>query len=356
MRLNPLNTLLLVAILAGCSTPGVSYQTRLMPASEAAAATRDVAVERFFGPAGGWYAREFESMLAHATLDGEPWFRLADYAYEPIGPVGVYTGDIDIVSHSFEDYTRTVKKCVEWDGLFDCETRAEVEEFCTTEHLEVRVSPRLIDSVSGTILFSGSYRGSAGDEICEEGSYPKFGGRRHGRPVGVFGLGKFGPPSALLYDALADTLYPIRVDVAPRNATVKAVFVKEALDPIVRADPRFEQAVKAGQDNPLYSCLTWEDLYAQYQTSPSVIHNHAACIEASGDFATAQSLFAKAADGAANYVVEKETARRFTNSLRRISNQRYDETVLDDLITEDLEQRGFMSSAGPEDVTSEPIG
>lgn len=343
-----------VALLAGCSTPGVSYQARLMPASEAAAATRDVAVERFYGPAGGWYAREFESMLANATLDGTPWFRLADYAAEPRGTVGLYSGDIDIVSHSFEDYTREVKKCVEWDGLFDCETRAEVIEYCTEEHLQVSVTPRLIDTDTGKILFSGSYLGSASDKQCDEDGYPGFGGLRHGIPVSLFGIGKHAPPSALLYSALRDTLYPIRVDIAPRNATVKAVFVTEALDPIVRADPRFEQAVKAGQDNPLYSCYTWEDLYAQYQAAPSVIHNHAACIEASGDYATAQRLFAKAADGMANFTVEGDTSRVFTNSLQRISNQRYDRTVINDLIAEDfgLPYTGdHLDSSGSEPIS-----
>ncbi|MEL6829815.1 MAG: hypothetical protein AAFO63_06735 [Pseudomonadota bacterium] len=347
---------LLATILAGCTTPGVSYQTRLMPASEAAAATRDVAVERFYGPAGGWYAREFEAMLANATLDGQSWFRLADYAYAPKGPVGIYSGDIDVVSHTFEDYTRTVSKCVEWDGLFDCETRVDVDEYCTREHLEVSVNPRLIDSVSGTVLFSSVYRGSASEKICDEHGYPGYGGFGYKRKTGLFGIGKFLPNSGLLYDALADTLHPIRIDIAPRNGTVKAVFVKEAVDPVVRADPRFEQAVKAGKDNPVFSCLTWEDLYAQYQTAPAVTHNHAACLEASGDLATAQRLFAQASETATGYVVEKDAARVFTRSLQRVSNQRYDQTVLEDLIAQDLELPVFGLDDPEADVALKPIG
>lgn len=347
----------LATVLAGCSTPGINYETRLMPASQAAAATRDVAVERFYGPAGRWYAREFEAMLANATLDGQPWFRMAAYASESPTPVGVYSGDIDILSHTFEDYTRTVSKCVEWDGLFDCETRVDVEEFCTREKLEVSVSPRLIDSVSGTILFSGTYHGSAGEKVCDEYGYPGYGGFGYKRNVSLFGYGSFAPNYALLHDALADTLRPIRVDIAPRNGTVKAVFVKEALDPVARADPRFEQAVKAGKDNPVFSCLMWEDLYAQYQASPSVKHNHAACLEASGDFPTAQRLFAEAAESAAGFVVESDTQRVFTGSLQRISNQRYGHNVLDNLIAEDMSlfEAVPADTETARDSASEPI-
>ncbi|MEL7394642.1 MAG: hypothetical protein AAFN06_18525, partial [Pseudomonadota bacterium] len=47
---------------AACTTPGINYEARLMPASLAAAETRTVQVDRFRGPGGGWYARQFETM------------------------------------------------------------------------------------------------------------------------------------------------------------------------------------------------------------------------------------------------------------------------------------------------------
>ena len=48
---------------AACTTPGINYEAKLMPESLAAAETRTVQVDRFRGPAGGWYARQFENMI-----------------------------------------------------------------------------------------------------------------------------------------------------------------------------------------------------------------------------------------------------------------------------------------------------
>ena len=87
-----------LSALAACQTPGINYEARLMPESVAAAETRTVQVERFRGPGGGWYARQFESMIANTMFDGAPWFTLADFRYggPADGPAGTYTGRVDI--------------------------------------------------------------------------------------------------------------------------------------------------------------------------------------------------------------------------------------------------------------------
>lgn len=320
---------------AACATPGLNYDTTVMASSPAAAETRNVTVSRFHGPAGRWYARQFEAMLANATLDGQAWFALADYDHLGGYPVGVYSGDIDVLRYDIYDYTRTDKKCVEWDGPFDCERREEVLEYCVEETLAVEVQPRLVDRATGAVVFTGVYSGQAGQTRCQiEPHYGASHGVGHYSGYGDLIDGR----GVLLREALSDTLAPVRRDIAPRNATVKAVFAAKAIDPEVRADPRFTQAVKAGLSDPVLSCSLWSDLIAAYPAAPAVIHNRGACAEAEADFGTAQRLYAEAAAQADTYTgLEDALLRPILTSLARVSGQRYDLELLED-----------MTGAGPD--------
>lgn len=329
MRKTLLASTVAISGLAACATPGIDYETRIMPASLAAAETRTVQVERFRGPAGGWFADRFSSMLANATLDGEPWFQLADFRYggPGDGPAGTYTGHIDIVDYSVTEYTQTVSKCTEWDGLFDCETREDVEELCVSESVSVSVTPRLIDADTGQIVFSNTYGGDAGRDVCDEDHYYSGGG--------FLGLSAGTPPRDLIREALSETLRPIRNDIAPRNATVRAKFVREAYNPVVKADPRFEQAVKAGTRDPFAACETWTAMAAQYPEAPAVIHNMGACAEASHDFEAAHGLYAQAAELSVKYGDDGKTApKAFVQSLRRLSDQRFGLELIEELTGE----------------------
>jgi hypothetical protein len=316
------------ASVAACTTPGINYEAKLMATSADAAATRTVQVDRFRGPAGGWYARRFEAMLANTSFDGEPWFTVTDFSGGVPGEflAGTYTGRVDVEDYRWDERFRTNSKCIEWDGIFDCETRIDIEELCVEETVWVSVEPRLIDADTGDLVFSKRYTGDASRETCHEvaregkdGKMRPVRGHRHG--IGTSG---FGPPSDLVREALSKTLRPIRVDIAPRNATVKAKFVTDALDPVVGADPRFEQALKISTKNPFESCSLWTALSADYPTAPSVIHNNGACAEASSDFAAAQSLYAQAADLSVAFSDDGNTAgKTFLSSLRKVSDARF---------------------------------
>ena len=319
-----------LASVAACATPGIDYEARLMPANVDAAATRMVQVDRFHGPAGSWYSARFEAMLANTTFDGQPWFQLADFVYEDLGEVraGTYSGVIDIEDYSVNERYRTVSKCVEWDGLFDCERREDVEEICIDERVVVSVTPRLIDANTGRTIFSGSYSGDAGRETCDEDYH--YGG--HHRSGGLFSFGGRAPPHELVYQALSETLRPIRVDIAPRNATVRATFITDAFDPIVSADPRFEQAVKGASKDPFGSCNTWTAMAKQYPEAPAVIHNMGACAEASTDFEAAQGLYAQSAELSVKYSEDGLTAAKpFLRALRKLSDQRYGLELIDEV-------------------------
>lgn len=328
---------------AACTTPGINYEARLMPESLAAAETRTVQVERFRGPAGGWYARQFETMLANTVFDGAPWFTLADFSYGVPGdtPAGTYTGHVDIDDYDWTEYTHTTSKCVEWDGLFDCETRVDVEELCVEERVRVSVHPRLVDIDTGAVVFSGTYGGDAGRETCYEtgvydGVYDKKLKRKR-RSHGLAGYQSIGfagldAPAELVRDALFETLQPIRNDIAPRNAIVRATFIEQPLDPVVRADPRFEQALKIASKEPYTSCAMWTGMAEEYPQSPAVIHNLGACAEASSDFQAAQGHYAKAAELSVPYTADGLTAGPdFLKALRRLSSQRADLEILEEL-------------------------
>lgn len=327
-----------LATLAACSTPGIDYATTIVPPHTAAVETRIVDVGRFDGPGGNWYAGRFEATLASATLDGAPWFSIARYSdgYVPEGQrAGIYEGVTNIESYEAEEYTQTVSKCVEWDGLFDCEHRHDVEELCLREEVDVSVTPRLIEYGTGRVLFSETYYGSSSHESCDEVYYRGRRGKYHQGGWSYGMIGGVEPPRDMVVDALADTIHQVRNDIAPRNSTARATFVDEAVDPIVRADPRFEQAVKAGRKEPFYSCQVWRDLKLQYPNAPAVTHNLGACYESTGDFLGAHSLYAEAAEQSAAVSGTGTPQREFAEALARMSSYRTGLELLDRLVGAD---------------------
>lgn len=307
--------------LAACATPGVDYEARLPANNLAAAEYRDVEVGGFSGPAGGWYSDRFEGMLASALLDGRPWFRLVSGPPAEQALSGLYAGRISVDDVDEHSYEQTERKCVEWDGLFDCETRADVIELCVETRVDVSVYPELIDRATGEIIFGGRYSGSASDTECSDDHHHRSWGGRFSSA-----------PRELIREALLDTLQPIRNDIAPRNARVRAPLVAEAIDPVARADPRFEQAVDAAKDgDALQACTLWGDLAGEFPNAPAVVHNRGACAEARGDYALAQKLYATAADLTVNYTqgdLEK-SVREINGSLARISERRFGESWID---------------------------
>lgn len=335
--------------LAACSTPGIDYSAAVVPPHTAAVETRSVDVGRFDGPGGNWFAGQFEAMLVNATFNGQPWFKIARYSdgYVPEGQrAGIYEGITNIESYEAEEYTRTVSKCVEWDGLFDCEHREDVEEVCLREEVDVSVTPRLIEYGTGRILFSQTYYGSDSHESCDEVYWHGRRGKHHKGGYSYGLIGGVQPPRDMVVNALSDTLHTIRNDIAPRNTTARATFVDEALDPMLAADPRFEQAVKAGRDAPYQSCATWRTLKDQYPNAPAVTHNLGACYESSGDFLGAHSLYAEAAEQSAAMSGTGQPQKDYSQSLARMSSYRTGLQLLDRLVRDESEWIAVPPSEG----------
>ena len=317
---------------AACATPGIDYTARVAAGSPEAAQFRNVAVDDFYGPEGSWYAGNFEQMVAAATFDGAQWFAVSAAPYGR--PDAVYGGttDVDWIDEYHE--RRVSQKCVEWDGLFDCERRADVVEHCVTYAVTVTARPQLVDLAAGRIVWSASYSGDAEATRCEDigevgsdaeqrgGGYGYNHGdrRRHGRNDRLYGDYVI---DGLVRDALAETLPAIRSDIAPYNTRAKARLITEAIDPEVRADPRFGFAVDAARnDNPVSACEIFADLARDYPQAPAIVFNMGACAEAAGDFETAQLLYAQVSQ------MPIELPDTVRDALRTISQRRTEENII----------------------------
>lgn len=341
MRHRVTQALALAAMLVGmtaCATPNLEYTARVPAGAPEVSDYRNVAVDPFRGPEAHWYTDAFERMVANARFDGESWFYLAtSYAY----PDAVFRGDVDILWLDERHERRVVSRCVEWDGLFDCERRRDVVEHCVRYDVEVTAMPELVDQQTGRVIWRERYPGSASDTVCrdvgfvedvqhgpwEHGShrYP-WGGYDHGFRGNVYGNYIV---DNLVREALMDTLRPIRRDIAPMNVQARARLIDEAIDPDVAVDPRFSQALQAARDdNVSGSCTLWRALAVDYPDAPGVKFNTGACLEAAGNYDAAQQIYAEVGS------MPIELPNIVASALRQIETRRSGEAELDRLLSD----------------------
>lgn len=329
--------------LGACATPGIDYEARIMPNVPEAAEFRNVSVEPFAGPSGGWFANRLEGVLASAEFDGAYWFNVAGTGYAPSDTEGIYSGFVEITDvdeHFSEHYEeRCVKREEDEDGEKRCVKWKEYVEYCVSTDVHVSAFVELREPETDAIVFSASYPGSANDYSCSEyragrgpGSHAYILESFIGSALGLDRLGfGYGSPGALVREALSDTLGPIRKDVAPRNATVRAKFATKPIDPVVKADPRFKDAIRLARSDPFASCGLWTVLSETYPSAPSVTHNLGACSEASGNYGEAQRLYAKATEIAGQTPGAADVFERLNSSLAQISDRRSDVISLEQL-------------------------
>ncbi len=333
--------------LSACATPGIDYEARIMPTAPEAAELRTISVEPFAGPSGSWFAGRLESVLASAQFDGAYWFDVSAGNYSSAETEGVYSGFVEITDvdeHFSEHYEeRCVKREKDEDGNKTCVKWKEFVEYCVSTDVHVSAFVELRDAATNNIVFNASYPGSARDHNCTEyrvgrgpGSHAYILESFIGSALGFDSLGYgYGSPGALVREALSDTLGPIRRDVAPRNATVRAKFVTKPVDPIVKSDPRFKEAVRLGRSDPFASCGLWAVLGETYPSAPSVTHNLGACSEASGNYGEAQRLYAEANEIARQTPGAADVFERLNSSLSQISERRSDVISLERLTGEE---------------------
>lgn len=320
--------LALLGLVAACQTPGYDYSARAAPNFTEALAYTDVVAGRFDGPAGDVAEAEFEMLLANTVLEGRPWFIVQD----PDRPQGLYEGQVRVADYRGEIRRETEKRCVEYDGPFDCERRAVVERECFREIVDVEVQATLVDFASRRAVFTSARQGTTDREDCYDvAEYPDT-DQPTGQvgPVSYESYSAFDAPYGMIQSAVPAAVSQFRTDIAPYTASFRAEIVTKPLIGEEAGEPRFAAAVKATrQGNFLGACAQWAELAAAYPNAPGIQHNYGACAEARGDMAEAHSLYAHAAELARGVPLLKDKdAKAIFNSLERISRGRYEDNLI----------------------------
>lgn len=327
--LKPIITLSTLLLLAACATPGYDYSARIAPNFPDAAAYTDVDIGRFTGPAGDIAEAEFITMIMDTELEGQAWFIHSGTAE----PQGIYEGHVTIEGYE-EDISYTQeRKCVEYDGIFDCEHRAIVESECSEQTVLVRVTATLIDLAENTGVFTSENGGTATQEDCVEiNQHPNHDGDLgEVRDTHSISHRIADAPIGMIEDATREAVRQFRYDIAPYTKTMRAEIMTEALTNEVANDTRFELAVKATKNGEIMgACAQWNELGLDYPKAPSILHNIGSCAEARGDMAAAQTHFAEAAEIArAIPLLKDKKARPIFDALERVSARRRDSAVID---------------------------
>lgn len=332
---------------AACQTPGYDYQARMAPNIPIAAEYRDVMVGEFDGPAGYVAEAEFAEMIEQVTLDGDYWFTL------PSGdPAGIYEGRVDIESWEQETRFEREKRCIEYDGLFDCERRGIVETECSEETVEVVVTAHLVDYRDNRIVFSQQQLGGANRETCRDIAEYEDDGRELGvwRDPLLSSYNPYNAPIGMVEDASIEAVHRFRHDIAPYYQTLRAEIITDGLIPETENDPRFAAAVKATKRGEIMgACAQWDALGREWPHAPAVLHNMGACAEARGDMATAQLRYARAAELTRSVPLLKDKkARPIFDALERVSGRRMDDALINSILYPDHTPPDPAKSSAPE--------
>ena len=286
-----------VALLAGCETPGGVNVMTVAPASNTGAAQlRDVAVIGFSGQGGEEFTAALESKLAGATFDNRSYFNVVDrqtvrgltktrgasaqdvaqvIAFgDSLGVNGVFFGDVINRSVDASSRRETRNECVEWDGIFDCERREERTITCYDLAANFSAIPKLVNVRTGEIVYTANISEKAEETYCEGD-----------KPVSQ---------EELLGRAMNAVLEDIRNAVAPRNMMVKVELIEEATFEVPEHQAQFDGAIAFANegrfDRACGTFLVLGDLYPEYLP---VAFNQAVCAESQGDFEGAFESYAK---------------------------------------------------------------
>lgn len=279
-------TVVAAAALTGCA-PTLGVQGKFSPQSGlAVGAYRTITVVPFLGRGGARVSRDLEARLASATFEGKPYFQIVPAPPQPVdgdeaaalgralGVDAVLTGDVRSLSSNrpFYEYR---DECAETDGKGKCVRYVRVRIDCYDAGADVTVTPRLIDSRSGQIVYSTVKSGSARERQCEDA-------------IG----GGLSVESRLLDEAREDAIQDIRFDLAPFERKLD-VELKESTDGLT---PEQKAQFKQGMDfakgeNTARACEIWRGLQDQGANTLSLQFNLGVCAEAAGDLDGALKIY-----------------------------------------------------------------
>ena len=267
----------LLTVFAAASIAMATARAEVLPVSgvyparsDAAAALRSVAVDRFGGEDGTELSLAFEDALAKLALDGTPWFRITTATLDPGSAEGLLRGTAN-AEPQFEDYAEDREECVRDEKGSCTQDKRKFKVKCTRRTITLAASVRLYDP-QGLLLWSDRYSEERRDSFCEDQERPA----------------SFNTVVRELAGRIASTA---RFAFAPyRSAeTVRVNESRKELDKPL-AD-RFKAAVRLTKSDWPAACREWEAISVLAPAHQPTLFNRGLCGEALGNDSAADGLY-----------------------------------------------------------------
>ncbi len=237
--------------------------------SDAAAAQRSIAVERFGGQDGARLAFLIEGQLRDAYVTPEPYFSVLTPAL---------ANEADAVLQGFADprlaeseFLAERETCIERAENGTCLKTGLVETQCLRVSASLRPSLRLV-AREGEVLWSGEPARSQDFSWC-----PEFDEAPAIDPV--------------IDSWLEASAAEVRFALAPHN-WARNVRIMERSSGLSRpARQTFRNAIRIIEHDPYGACMNFTQLLAENPAHPSLTFNVGLCAEAQGDHVTAESHY-----------------------------------------------------------------
>lgn len=256
---------------------GTSARAEVLPvsgiypaASDAAAALRSIAVDRFDGEDGAELSLALEDALGKAAVDGAAWFRISTALLDGGNAEGVLRGTAQ-ADQEFEDYTEEREECIKDDKDKCTPEKRKFRVRCTHRTIAFLANVRLYDP-AGVLLWSDKPTRERRDSFCED----------QDRPSSL---------EAVARELAGQVAGSVRFALAParRSATIRVNESRKGLEKALAN--RFKGAVRLTKTDWPAACREWEAIGQLAPTHQPTLFNRALCGEASGDDARAGDLY-----------------------------------------------------------------
>lgn len=301
---------LVIFLLSGCATK--IKVNMLQPAKyHEASLAKTVAVLPFNGPEGETIAVEMEGVLASIGVDDKPYFTLVDRASldktisemklsqsglvnqktavklgRLIGAQGIYTGVVSQYNYNDSPYSERRTACTRYetkrnkDGSTyqgSCISWRNYNVSCVKRVASFAVSPKLVETSTGKILYSRNLSANAESSGCKD-TYPV-------------------QSEAILIEKAKNIVKKeFRHDIAPYYIT-REITLMDSTDGINSPDAKeklkngLAYADKGRLDS---ACELWSEAKNLAGGAPALLYNLGVCAESRGDLNTALTLYKQA--------------------------------------------------------------
>lgn len=278
-------TVCLLLALASCAAPRVEMKTTRPAKYPEAARLRSLAIMPFNGRYGDEVAAQLEASLAQIKIEGESYFNVtgsrdtsrgimtrsaapsgvelqqAVQLGRRLGVAGVFAGDVLTFDVARNTFSQERLECLDKK----CKNKRTWTVSCEKMDATVEVAPRLIDVVTGNVVYSSRSAANRSEKGCAD-------------------QGPMTPQEKLLGSALQEAIGNITRDVAPYTEVIQIRLKDELYRESGSGKERFASGIKfmrAGDRDR--ACKIWSDMEIEGTRDANMTFNLAACSEISGD-------------------------------------------------------------------------